>query len=160
MTANKAGRPLSPGEVALAAGIFGDAIDYAQVHVHARKWWPFQPRDWIMAPDGSLWIHPDGTLASVDFSAAGLGHQGLFIHEMTHVWQHQQGLCLPLRRHPFCRYRYRIQPGKRFERYGIEQQAEIARDAFLVSRGVARPGVPAGMDYARLLPFRPLPAAA
>ena len=63
MTANKAGRALSPGEVALAASMFGNAIDYAQVRIHARKWWPFQPRDWIMAPDGSLWLHPAGALA-------------------------------------------------------------------------------------------------
>jgi hypothetical protein len=85
MTANRASRSLSLGEVALAASMFGNAIDYARVRIHARKWWPFQPRDWIMAPDGSLWLHPDGALAGIDFARANLGLQGLFIHEMTHV---------------------------------------------------------------------------
>ena len=46
---------------------------------------------------------------------------------MTHVWQAQTSgrFYLPLMRHPFCRYAYELKPGKPFERYGIEQQAEI-----------------------------------
>jgi hypothetical protein len=34
-------------------------------------------------------------------------------------------------RHPFCRYRYVLEDGKPFDRYGLEQQAEIVKDAFL-----------------------------
>lgn len=34
-------------------------------------------------------------------------------------------------RHPFCRYGYSLSPGKPFARYGIEQQAEIVRRAFI-----------------------------
>jgi hypothetical protein len=45
-------------------------------------------------------------------------------------------------RHPFCRYAYRLTPGKPFARYGIEQQAEIVRHRFLADRGVAVPVVP------------------
>jgi hypothetical protein len=160
MTANRAGRPLSSGEIALARSVFGEAIDYAKVRVHERKYWPFHLRDWIMAPTGDLWLHPDGPLTGIDFAAAGIGLQGLFIHEMTHVWQHQKGLRLLLRRHPFCRYAYRIAPGKPFERYGIEQQAEIVRDAFLAGRGAARRSADPAADYAALLPFRPRRAAA
>jgi hypothetical protein len=74
---------------------------------------------------------------------------------MTHVWQHQKGLCLLLRRHPFCRYAYRLDPGKRFEDYGIEQQAEIARDVFLTGIGAGRRGRPAAAELAGLLPFGP-----
>ncbi len=60
----------------------------------------------------------------------------------THVWQAQTRgkWWLPLMRHPFCRYDYSIAPGKPFERYGIEQQAEIVRHAFLLRRGVAVAG--------------------
>ncbi|MBV9559483.1 MAG: hypothetical protein JOY90_03325 [Bradyrhizobium sp.] len=140
--------------------MFGDAIDYAKVRVYERKWWPLQPRNWIMAPDGDLWLHPCGLLAGIDFAKAGLGLQGLFIHEMTHVWQHQKGICLLLRRHPFCRYAYRLAPGKPFERYGIEQQAEITRDVFLLRRGVRRNAAAAKVNYAALLPFTPQPEAA
>src|SRR5579872_6358521 len=77
-------RPLSPGEIALAGGVFGAAIDYAKVRVHERKFWPFHLRDWIMAPDGQLWLHPNGPLIGIDFATAGIALQGLFIHEMTH----------------------------------------------------------------------------
>jgi hypothetical protein len=157
MRGSKSGRPLSHGEIALAGGLFGDAIDYRQVRLHHRKWWPLQPRDWIMAPAGELWLHPDGPLAGIDFAEAGLVLQGLFIHEMTHVWQHQQGIRLLLRRHPFCRYDYRLEPGKRFEDYGIEQQAEIVRDAFLASRGAPRA---ADRAPCRLRPVAALHAAA
>lgn len=48
----------------------------------------------------------------------------------THVRQHQQGMCLPLRRHPFCRYDYEIMPGRPLCDYGIEQQAMIVEDVF------------------------------
>jgi hypothetical protein len=160
MTANKSSRPLSPGEVALAETMFGTAINYGRVHIHRRKWWPLQPKNWIMAPDGNLWVHPDGPLAALDFAAAGLGLRGLFIHEMTHVWQHQRRLCLLLRRHPFCRYRYRLEPGKPLDRYGVEQQAEIVRDAYLTRHGATRPGAAPAAAYAAVLPFTPRPAAA
>ena len=84
-----------------------------------------------MAPDGAIWFHPAGDLYRDDFAAAPVEAQGLFIHEMTHVWQRQKGIFLPLRRHPFCRYSYVIKPGWPLQRYGLEQQAEIVRHAFL-----------------------------
>jgi hypothetical protein len=56
-------------------------------------------------------------------------------------------------RHPFCRYAYRITPGKRFHRYGIEQQAEIVRHAFLLRNGIALSGKPPLEVYEALLPF-------
>ncbi len=137
--ASPAERRLTAGEVALVTSLFGTAIDCARVRLVRRRWWPFHPRRFIMAPDGNLWFHPQGPLWRDDFAAESLSLQGLFIHEMTHVWQAQRGgrWYLPLMRHPFCRYRYRITPGKPFQRYGIEQQAEIARRAFLFSCGQA-----------------------
>jgi hypothetical protein len=155
MSGRNASRPLSPGEIDLAGSMFGSAIDYVPVRIHERKWWPFHPRNYIMAPAGALWLHPDGPLAGIDFAQASIGLQGLFIHEMTHVWQHQQGLCLLLRRHPFCRYDYRLEPRKRFKDYGIEQQAEIVRDAYLAGCGAPRTTGRAATDYAALLPFTP-----
>ncbi|CCW17818.1 probable vgr related protein [Sphingobium indicum BiD32] len=148
-------RYLTPDEVALARGVFGQAIDYDRVRVHARKWWPFQPRGMTMAPDGDLWFHPDGGLFCADFCESPLHIQGHFIHEMTHVWQAQRSgrWWLPLMRHPFCRYDYAIVPGKPFARYGIEQQAEIVRHAFLLRRGVIVEGKPGVEAYEGLLPF-------
>jgi hypothetical protein len=126
------GRALTPDEVALCRTMFGDAIDYAQVRVHHQPWFPLQPRYVVMAPDGHIWCHPKGSAWRKDYTFARPALQEVFIHEMTHVWQAQRSgrWFLPLARHPFCRYRYRLKPGKPFHRYGIEQQAEIVAHAF------------------------------
>ena len=100
-----------------------------------------------MAPDGDIWFHPDGGLWREDFADAPLSLRALFVHELTHVWQHQRGISLPLRRHPFCRYRYALSPGRPLERYGIEQQAMIVQHGW---QRLLR-GEPLG-DYAALLP--------
>ena len=71
---------------------------------------------------------------------------------MTHVWQAQSHgrFYLPLMRHPFCRYAYQLRDGRRFDRYGLEQQAEIVRHRFLADRGAHVPH-----SCAReLLPFK------
>lgn len=147
-------RPLTPAERDLAASVFGSAIDYDRVTLNNRKWWIFQPRCVTMAPDGHIWFHPDGGLYCDDFCQAGLAAQGLFIHEMTHVWQRQQGIYLPLARHPFCRYDYALRPGWPLRRYGIEQQAEIVKHAFLLRQGATVPGAPPLAQYESVLPFR------
>jgi hypothetical protein len=149
------GRPLTPDEAALARSVFGGAIDYDRVRIHNRPWWPLQPKRVTMAPDGHLWFHPEGGLFCDDFCSSPLSHQALFIHEMTHVWQAQRSgkWWLPLMRHPFCRYDYTIVPGRPFARYGIEQQAEIVNDAFLLRRGAGVEGKPEQEVYEALLPF-------
>jgi hypothetical protein len=146
-------RALTAAEQKLAESVFGNAIDYDRVRIHKAKWIFFQPRRTVMSPDGDIWFHPEGTLFRDDFCACHADEQGLFIHEMTHVWQRQSGVYLPLKRHPFCRYSYLIRPGRRFERYGIEQQAEIVRHAFLIREGRVIPGAPGLDQYRSLLPF-------
>jgi len=137
-------RLLTPGEIELARSIFGEAIDYAQVRLFKGKWWPFHPRNAAMAPTGDIWFHPAAGGWSDDFAKETLGSQGFFIHELTHVWQAQRRgrFYLPLMRHPFCRYAYRLNAGRPFARYGLEQQAEIVRHRFLADRGVLVPVVP------------------
>jgi len=144
-------RGLTSGEIALARSVFGDAIDYSKVRLVKGKWWPFHPRGAAMAPMGNIYFHPADGGWSDDFSKEPLGRQGFFIHEMTHVWQAQAKgrFYLPLMRHPFCRYDYRLKPGKPFERYGLEQQAEIVTHRFLADRGAHLPVVPPR----ELLPF-------
>lgn len=110
-----------------------------------------------MAPCGHIHFPATSPHYRDDFSAADAGDQGLFIHEMTHVWQAQANgrWYLPLHRHPFCRYRYELIPGKPFAAYGIEQQAEIVRHAFL-TKHCSRPAAPGEAEaLERLLPFRP-----
>jgi hypothetical protein len=148
-------RPLTDAERRLAAMVFGAAIDADRVRVRRATWWPLQPPNMLMAPDGDIWCHPRSPLYRDCYASAPLRTQALFVHEMTHVWQAQRGgrWYLPLMRHPFCRYGYTLKPGKPFARYGIEQQAEIVADAFLMRMGIRRPGKPALAAYEAVLPF-------
>ena len=146
-------RALTDAETALAHSVFGDAIDYAAVRIARRKWAFFQPRDTVMAPSGCIHFHPRSNIWREDFAAENLTLQGLFIHEMVHIWQHQRGVFLPLARHPFCRYTYALKPGQAFARYGIEQQGEIVRHAFLLKHGATVIGAPPLSQYETLLPF-------
>ena len=148
-------RALTSGEIALARTVFGDAINYAIAGIAHRKWAFFHPRAVVMAPRGTIHFHPSGTLYRDDFATAAIDLQALFIHELVHVWQHQRGIFLPLARHPFCRYQYSIRPGWRLPRYGIEQQAEIVRHAFLLRQGRIVPGAPHVSTYDAILPFGP-----
>jgi hypothetical protein len=145
------GRPLTPGERGLAAEMFGAALNLEPIRIHRRSWFPFQPKNTVMAPDGHLWFHQDGPLYRGDFSTAPLRLQALFVHELTHVWQRQHRQGLLLRRHPFCRYEYRIVPGRRLSRYGVEQQAMMVEHAFLARRkGAPQAGLTALLTEAGL----------
>ena len=144
-------RSLTAGETDLARSVFRDSIDYSKVRLIRGKWWPFQPRNAAMAPMGNIYFHPAGGGWSNDFSQENVRRQAFFIHEMVHVWQAQAKgrFYLPLMRHPFCRYSYRLKPGKPFDRYGLEQQAEIVTHRFLADRGVPATSAPPR----ELLPF-------
>lgn len=147
------GRPLTLAERQLTQSMFRNAIDLDAVRINNRKWWPLQPRRVTMAPDGAIWFHPKGGLYCECFGDAQIMTKALFIHEMVHVWQRQQGIFLPLARHPFCRYDYSLKPGWPLTRYGIEQQAEIVKHAWLLRQGHAVPGAPPISQYESLLPF-------
>lgn len=133
--------------------VFGNAIETQRVRLRRTRWFPFQRPKTVMAPCGHIHFHPASPWYRDDFTHADLGLQGLFIHEMTHVWQAQKlgRFYLPLLRHPFCRYDYRLKPGWPLPRYGIEQQAEIVRHAFLLRKGVRMDGVTDSAAYDALI---------
>ena len=143
------------GEIALVRSIFGDAIDLDRVTIRRRRWFPLQPRKVTMAPRGHLHFHPLSASYCDDFSQASLALQGHFIHEMTHVWQVQaRGAWFLILRRPFSRrYDYSLRPGWKLEQYGIEQQAEIVRHAFLLRQGAKIAGVEGGRAYDLLVNF-------
>lgn len=148
-------RPLTTGEIALARSVFGSAIDLVQVTIRRRKWFPLQPRKVTMAPRGHIHFHPLAEAYCDDFSQASLARQGHLVHELVHVWQAQRlgKWYLPLHRHPWCRYDYSLKPGWTLEQYGIEQQAEIVRHAFLLRRGAPVAGVSDRAAYDWLVNF-------
>lgn len=108
-----------------------------------------------MAPRGHIHFHPLSASYCDDFSIASLTLQGHFIHEMVHVWQVQTRgpWYLVLWRTFSHRYDYSLKPGWPLDRYGIEQQAEIVRHAFLLRRGIKLPGVADKRAYDQLVDF-------
>lgn len=135
--------------------MFGRAIDLDRVTIRRRKWFPLQPRTVTMAPTGHIHFHPGSASYCDDFSRADLTLQGHFIHEMTHVWQAQTKgrWYLPLWRNFSRRYDYALKPGWGLDRYGIEQQAEIVRHAFLLRKGWMLAGVADARAYDLLVRF-------
>lgn len=148
-------RRLTAGEAALVRSVFGDAVDSAPVRIKRRRWFPFQPRRVTMAPMGHLHFHPLSASYCDDFSTAPLALQGLFIHEMTHIWQVQKRgrFFLLLKRRPWARYDYSITPGWTLAQYGIEQQAEIVRHMFVLRSGGSVVGAPPLAIYEQLVRF-------
>lgn len=131
---------LTPGERALLATVFGDALDTDAVRVYARRFMPFQAARVAMSPNGQMYF-PRQTLYCDDFAAAALPRRALFLHEAVHVWQHQLGY--PVLRCGFClavqggywrnrayRYRHLLGSGTPFSRLNMEQQAAAVEDYF------------------------------
>ncbi|MFC0819936.1 hypothetical protein [Moraxella marmotae] len=65
------------------------------------------------------------------FAKKNLAHRAWLIHELTHVWQRQQGICVFWRALFNRRYRYRLKADKSFWRYGVEQQARMVEDFYI-----------------------------
>lgn len=139
-------RPLTPGEIALARCIFTDSIDYARVRVHARNYVFWQGTNYIVTPNGHLYLGRK-LRHYTDFSIASTPIRAFFIHEMTHVWQHQRGINVlwrglgeqVLHFLGFNQYRYRLDPGKPLAAYKLEQQGDIMRDWYMAKSGLAAP---------------------
>jgi len=142
MRADGAVRGLTDGERAIAAAVFGGTLDVGRVSVRNRRWFAFQPAAVIMTPAGQLCCNPRGDTFRDDYAAADWSLRGLFVHELVHAWQHQAGIPLAWVRWPFARYGYRLRPGRRFFDYGLEQQAEIVRHAYLQREGYRNPKWP------------------
>ena len=131
-------RGLTIGERALAREAFDDALDLEPIRFLPSPW-PFDRafvpghwfgRDWIVWPIASL---PD------DIAVAPLKIQATFVHELTHVWQAQQGVNL---------LTGKIRAGDRPKSYeypvgvdcdwgglNIEQQAMVVEHRFRLTRG-------------------------
>ena len=147
-----ASRRLTAAEISIASLLFGDAIDYARVRIHARRYMPFQPVSCAMAPNGSIYFHASRCLP--DFAAGDASARHWFIHEMTHVWQHQLGYPVRLRGALRLRlgYRYELAPGNSLAGYNMEAQGDLLADYFALRHD----GAPQALRqprYAQALPL-------
>lgn len=127
-------RALTAGEIAMAARLFGSAVDYARVRIYRRRYLPFglQPVNCAMTPNGHLYFHQSRCLD--DFSCASEQARHWFMHEMVHVWQHQLGY--PVRLRGAVRiglsYRYRLAMDSTLSDYNMEAQGDLLADYFVL----------------------------
>ena len=119
-------RQLTAGEIALARSVFGDSIRLEQVQLKTAFW---VLKNYAVSPNGNIYFHPADWV--IDFSQCSLAKQSWLIHELTHVWQLQQGLKVVRGAMINRRYDYVLNAGKPFFNYGIEQQARMVQDYFI-----------------------------
>lgn len=122
----KQSRKLTAGEIVLARSVFGSNIKLDDVHLKTALW---VLKNYAVSPNGNIYFHPADWIA--DFSHASIGKQSWLIHELTHVWQLQQGLKVVRGAVINRRYDYVLETGKSFFNYGIEQQARMVQDYFV-----------------------------
>ncbi len=147
-------RSLTSGEITLAKKVFVNSIDYSKVKIHHEKAVFFQPSRSGMTPNGEIYI--DGT-AVRDYSVATIDHKSFFIHEMTHVWQKQNGVLNPILsalgnsiRHFFnynSAYFYMLDSTRDLLDYRMEQQAQIIEDYVRIDLFGTNPIVRSGTTY-------------
>lgn len=127
-------RPLTTGEIRLAENIFGSSIEWGKVWVHCESYLPFglQGKYVGMTPNGEMYFRKETYLK--DFSISSNSNQHFFIHEMVHVWQQQHGMWVKTRGlfSWASSYRYTLDENKKLNEYGMEQQAQIIADYFLL----------------------------
>ncbi|WP_232829695.1 type IV secretion protein Rhs [Rahnella sp. NRRL B-41462] len=126
-------RRLTLGEIQLSITLFSYSIRYHEVWIHRDSYLPFgmQNNSTAMTPNGEMWF--EKTVYSHDFSMAGTILQHMFLHEMMHVYQHQQGMFVRTRGlfSWAVNYQYRLNKEKLSD-YSMEQQASIVSDYWLL----------------------------
>ncbi|MGI8555199.1 MAG: hypothetical protein ACR2LT_02430 [Pyrinomonadaceae bacterium] len=93
-----------------------------------------------MTPSGEIYVN--GSPYRNDYSTADFFSKAFFIHEMTHVWQYQNNVLFVKTSAiwgQICHlgdynemYKYTLEDGKSLIDYGIEQQAAMVEDYYLV----------------------------
>ena len=124
--AKRQSRQLTAGEITLARSVFGNSLKLDGVQLKT-AWWVL--KHYAVSPNGNIYFHPADWVT--DFSQCSLGKQSWLIHELTHVWQLQQGLKVIRGAIINRRYDYVLEAGKSFFNYGIEQQARMVQDYFV-----------------------------
>ncbi len=118
----------------MASLLFRGSIDYSRVRIYNRRYLPFglQPRNCAMSPNGAIYFHKSCCL--VDFSTGSEGARHWFLHEMSHVWQHQLGYAVRLRGavRLGLPYAYELDEGKTLADYNMEAQGDVLADYFVL----------------------------
>ena len=142
-------RALTQGERSLAAEAFGDALTLETIRFLSAPW-PFDrafvPGRWF----GLDWIVWPAKGLPSDLAEAPLRLQAMLVHELTHVWQAQQGVNLLTGKiragDKPSSYEYPVAMDCEWGQLNIEQQAMVVEHRFRLSRGQATPADAAFYD--------------
>lgn len=130
-------RPLTANEIEMAKTVFSDGIDYTRVRI--RRGLPLMPNMKVaVSPNGCIYFPKQSCPA--DFALADRSYRIWLIHELTHVWQYQQGfrtwlggLALALSGGYLKRRAYAYPPPEQitsFNDLNMEQQADLIAHYF------------------------------
>ncbi len=134
-------RLMTDEEIKMVRDIFGDSLPYSRIRCHRMV------GTTSITPIGNPYFsdnrycadfsNPPGTEEQRDLA------QWVFVHELTHVWQHYHGINVI--RHALCisklpikyddAYNYFLIKDKPFLSYNIEQQASIVADYWALFHG-------------------------
>jgi len=137
--AEAARRPLTSGEVALAREAFGDRIDYDRVRICCGAGGNPAAAIAFLSPanDAITLIRTIFCKGEAVGDYCDPAHKGLFMHEMTHIWQYQTlGVVRFYLRYAIefaaskfnARAMYQYQKDDPFAAAKLEAQAEMVRD--------------------------------
>lgn len=124
-------RLLTPGEINMVTSVFKNAIVLSQVRVRKGTLLPNQGK-YAITPFGE--IYWPQKYYSQDYSMELYSNQHFFMHEMVHIWQYQMGMQVAIRGafSLMANYEYGLEEGKFLSDYGMEQQASIIADYFIL----------------------------
>lgn len=130
-------RGLTSGELAMARTVFGDGLNYKTILIHSHGWWLFmgmQDRNTAVTPNGKMYFPKD--IYKPDFSESDTS-RALFMHEMTHVWQHQMGYGvkthgLTVTSRGRSAYMYQLTSDSHLSDFNMEQQGNIISDYYMI----------------------------
>ncbi len=133
-------RPLAPGERLLAKTYFGSHINPTNVKIFNRPFMGlFGHSSNAISTNGNIYIGNENLRANDLANTRYIDPKEMFVHEMTHVAQHQRGVNIPFTaakewiRHLFnydAVYLYDASAAPRFKTLNIEQQARMMEHYF------------------------------
>jgi hypothetical protein len=130
-------RHLTAAEIDWLKSIFSQSLDYSRIRIYRAPYFLRQRKGVAVAPNGHIYFHPQDFCE--DFSQKPITIQAWFIHEITHVWQHQHGTNVllkglwlhSLRLLSFGFFNPYSQHNINFYKANIEQQATFLQNRFL-----------------------------
>jgi hypothetical protein len=156
-------RPLSGTERGEAQRVFGNNLDYGRIRVHEQASWPNwvarlgarlagepPPANNAITLGNGLYFPVTLRTSQAHLNAGQLGHFAWLIHELAHAWQYQhvgmryllRAIVAQIRLGPDA-YDYggeeglrdAVGRGKGILSFNPEQQADIAKDIYLMALG-------------------------